>query len=147
MHADGVGVYNERSARAAQSHQTVSLLQPAQQQSYGYAYHSAGYRNHTALEQEYTGYLLVVGTQVSQCVHIVLLVYDEHRQRADDVEAGHDQYEREKHIGKELLYLHNLKRVGLLLIAVQNLVFLAHNAFYLLLHGIDVNARLEPQLK
>ena len=41
-------------------------------------------------------------------------------------------------IGHELLDLHDLERVGLLLIAVFDLEFLSGNVLHVALHGIEV---------
>ena len=89
MYAHGIGVHDERTFALAEMYDAVGLLNPAGQQSDENADDGADSLYHAALEQEYLGDLFVVGSQVAQRHHIVLLVDDEHRERADDIEAGH----------------------------------------------------------
>ena len=59
--------------------------------------------------------LLVARTKVTQGNYIVFLIDNQHRQRADDVKAGHHQNEGQEDIGNQFFNLHNLESVVLLL--------------------------------
>jgi hypothetical protein len=59
MHAHRIGIHDKRTLRFPQTHDTVFLLQPAEQQSDGNACHSTQHTDHAAFKQEDTYYLLV----------------------------------------------------------------------------------------
>ena len=82
-----------------------------------------------------------------QRVDVVLLVDDEHRERGDDVEARHNEYEREEHVGEHLLYLHDAERVRLLLETVEHAELLACRCLYLALRRAEVGAWLQSELQ
>lgn len=98
VNTHGIGVDYERTARPSQSYYTVGLLQPTEKQSDGYTDDSSDDRNHASLEEENAYYLAVARSKVAQCHHIVALVYNEHGETAYDVEASHDEYERQENV-------------------------------------------------
>ena len=91
--------------------------------------------------------MLVVHTEVAQCHHVVLLLDDEHGERADDVETRHDEDEGEEDIGDELFDLHDAESVFLLFIAVFHRIFFACNLLYFLFHGIKVAVGLDAHFQ
>ena len=99
-------------------------MQPAEQEPEECAYDGSGDGDEASLYHEYAAYEGVGRSEASQCRHIVLLVYHEHRERADDVEAGYDEDEREEEVCQDFLYLHDAVGVLLLLVAVLDIVFL-----------------------
>ena len=147
MNAHGIGVHDERTFALAEVYDAVGLLNPAEQQSDENADDGADGRYHAALEQEYLGDLFVVGSQVAQRHHIVFLVDHQHRERTDDVEAGHDEDERQEDIGNEFLYFHDAEGVFLLFVAVEHLIFSAGNLLHLGFHVVDIAARLYAHLE
>ena len=147
MHADGVGVDDERALALPQGDDAEALLQPTEQQPHHDAHHGSEGADEPPLEEEDARYLAVAGTHSAQRLHVVALVDDEHRETADDVEARHDEDEREEDVGDELLDLHDAEGVVLLLIAVANVVFGSAYLAYAALHGLEVAARLQPQLQ
>ena len=118
MNADRVSIYNEVAGLVAQSDNAIGLLQPTKQQTYCYSKHSTSHRNHASLEEEYTAYLLVIGSEIAERYYIVFLINDKHRQATYYIKACYDENERQEYVGEKLLYLHNLERVCLLFIAV-----------------------------
>ena len=60
-----------------------------------------------------------VRTEAAQCDDVGALVYHQHRDRADNVEASNEEDEREKEICHRLLDVHDVESVFLLLGAVQ----------------------------
>ena len=108
---------------------------------------TACHGNHPSFEEEDSGDLLVAGSQVAQRGHVFLLVDDEHGERPDDVEACHDEDEREEDVCEVFLYPHDFVCVGLLLIPVLHAVFVAGNLFHLPLHAVEVRARLQAQFQ
>ena len=147
MHTHRIGVHYERTAAGAEFHNAKRLLGPAEQQANDNAYHGTQCRDEPAFEQEDAGYLAVGGTQVAQRHHIVALINDEHGERADDVEAGHHEDERQEDVGNQLFYLHDLKCVVLLLKAVLHTETVSGNALHLGLHLVKVASGLQPQLQ
>ena len=147
MDADGIGVDDEGTLAAAKGDEAELLLQPAEEQSDKDANDGTNERDETALEKEDVGDLAVGGTEVSQRHHVVALVDDEHRQRANDVEAGHHKNERKKNVADEFLNLHDAERVVLLLIAVEHGVAAVADAAHLGLHLLEVAARLEAEFE
>ena len=61
-----------------------------------------------------------VCAEVGEYLYAFTLVDDEHRKRADDVEAGDEEDEDKEEDGKELLDAEDAEEVGLLLIAIQH---------------------------
>ena len=145
--ADGVGVDDEHAALCAHADESKRLLQPAEQQSQGDACDGTEGGYHTAFEEEYLSDLSVVGAKVAQGGDVVLLVDNEHGQRADDVEAGHDEDEGQEDVGEELFNLHDAERVGLLLVAVEHAEAVASDASHLPLHAGEVGAVLQAQFE
>ena len=146
MDAHGVGVDDERALGVAQGDDAELLLQPAEEQSHDDAHDGSDGRDEPPLEQEDGRHLAVAGTEGTQRLHVVALVDDEHRERADDVEAGHDEDEGEEDVGDELFDLHDAEGVVLLLIAVADVVLRAHYLLDAALDGLEVAACLQAQL-
>ena len=116
--------------RVAQSYETILLLEPAEQQAQSDTYHGTNHRNHSSLEEEDTGNLLVIGTQIAQRHYIILLVDDEHRERTDDVETCHHEDEGQ---GKQAIsfYRHDPESILPLLKSIQHLVLGSGNLLHL----------------
>ena len=142
MDADRVGVDNEGAAAGAELHDAVGLLNPAEQEADGNADESTDGRDKATLEEENAGDDLVGGAEVAQGDDVILLVDDEHGERADDVEAGHDEDKGEEDVGNELLNLHDLEGLVLLLKAVLDVEIVTGNLLHLGLDGIEIAARL-----
>ena len=145
--ADGIGVDDEAAAAFAHLHKAVTLLEPAEQQSQANAQQRAQGRYHAALEEEDALDLAVVGPQTAQGLHVLLLVDDEHGERADDVEAGHDEDEGKEDVGHDLLYLHDLEGVGLLFEAVEHLVLRPRYLPRLAFDGVEIAAVFQSQFE
>ena len=118
MDAYRISLNDKRATGIAQTHKSIGLLEPTKQQAQQNTYQCATGRNKPSLEKEDAPYLLVRSSELAQGLHVVFLVYHQHRERTDDIEARHDEDERKKGVGKEFLHLHHLERVGLLLVAV-----------------------------
>ena len=123
------------------------MLNPADSESQQHTYGSADYADEPAFHYKYSLYQRLSCSEAAQCLHVFLLVNDEHRKRTDDVEARHNEYECEKDICHEFLYLHYIKGVLLLLIAVHHLVFLSRQHLHLLLHLVHVSPLFQLHLK
>ena len=52
-------------------------------------------------------------------VHVITLIDNEHREAADDIEAGHEGNESQEEEGKEFLDFHHVKSALLLFVAVH----------------------------
>ena len=146
MHADRVGVEQVAAFAAAEAYDAVLLLNEAEGETHRYADDGADEAYHAAFDHEDVAYLLVAGTEVAERDDILLLVDDEHGQRAYDVEAGYHEDERKEDVGDELLDLHDLERVLLLLIAVEHQHLVAKRCLHLLLHCLEVGTALQSQL-
>ena len=92
MNAHWIGINHERTAALAEAHYAIALLKPAEQKADENACHGSYGGYHAALEEEDAHYLLVACTEITKGEHVVLLVDDEHRDAADDVEARHYSY-------------------------------------------------------
>ena len=147
MNAHRIGINDKRTFRITQSHKAILLLQPAEQQTQPDAYHGTYHGYHSSLKKEDMRYLLIVGTQISQRHHIVLLVDNQHRERTDDVEACHHQDKGQEDIRHQFLYLHNLERILLLLEPIKHLVFVACYLLHLSLHRLQVAALLQSDFQ
>lgn len=145
VHAERIGVDNERATGLAHADNSELLLQPAQQQTESCADNSADNGDETAFNEEYLPYQTVRCSKIPQCPDIVLLIDDEHRERTDDVEAGYDKDEREEDIGDNLLNLHYAERVLLLLEPVFHDILVAADAADFLLHRLDVRTLFQAQ--
>ena len=143
MNADGIGVDNVAAVGIAHPDEAELLLQQAQQQACTDAQQSAENADHAAFEEEDTRYLVVGCTQIAERCNVITLVDDEHRERAYNVKAGHNEDEREEDIGHELFNLHNLERVGLLLIAVFYGKTGSGNLLYLALGCVEIGIRFQ----
>ena len=148
MDAHGVGVDDERALGLSQGDDAELLLQPAEEQSHDDAHDGSDGRDEPPLEQEDGRHLAVAGAEGTQRLHVVALVDDEHRERADDVEAGNEQDEGEEDVGDEFLDLHDAERVLLLFVAVEHAVAFAERGNQVGFHlvGVGVGAELEFDL-
>ena len=90
---------------------------------------------------------MIAGPKVTERDNIILLVDDQHREGADDVETGHHEDKREEDIGNKLLYLHDLEGVVLLFKTVLHGKTITTEIGNLRLGTIEIAARLEPQLQ
>lgn len=117
--ADGIGVDDEVARRAAEAEESEGLLEIANQQAEQGAGDSTEEGNHASLAEENAENQTFVRTEAAQCDDIGALVYHEHRNRTDNVEASNEEDEREKEICHRLLDVHNVESVFLLLGAVQ----------------------------
>ena len=73
-------------------------------------------------QSEDGAYLGIGGAETAEGLYVLPLVYHEHRERADDVEASHQQDEGEEEVGNELLDAHHTEDIVLLLVAVGCLI-------------------------
>ncbi len=97
---DGIGVGDERVGFDTEGEPTEALLAVAQCQSQGDTQHSAHQRDEPSLDDKDARDLLVGGSQVSQGADALVLLDDEQRERADDIERGDEQdkrHEQERH--------------------------------------------------
>ena len=147
MNAYRISIYDEGALRVAQSYEAILLLQPAEQQTQSDTNHRTNHCNHSSLEEEDTRNLLVIGTQIPQCHHIILLVDDEHRERTDDVETCHYEDKGQEDVSHQLLYRHDLESIFLLLKSIQHLIFGAGNLLHLSLYCLQVTTLLQADLQ
>ena len=147
MHADGIGVDDERAVALAQTHQPVLLLEPTEKQSETDAQTSSEGRNHTPLEEEDANNLPIAGSKVAQCRDIVFLIDNQHRERTHDIETGYDENEGEKDIGNELLDGHNAEGVFLLFEPIEHSIFRSDDFLHAVFHSFDIGSGFEAQFE
>ena len=99
LHADGEGVGDELP-RLSQGDEAVRLLEAAQQYSQGHARQSAEAHDQPPFAQEDAPHQPRVRPEVAERLHVVALLDHEHGQRADQVEAGQDEDERQQLDGR-----------------------------------------------
>ena len=120
MYAHGIGLHDEVFSAVAQADDAKLLLDPAEQQAYAYADDGPHRRDEATLEQEDAHDAPFVHAQVAQRAHVVAFVDDEHRDAAHDVEASHQQDERQEEVGDGFLDVHDAKHLLLLFHAVEH---------------------------
>ena len=120
MDTNGIGVDDEVACGGTETHQSVLLLEPTEQQTEKDTDDGADGRDESALEEEDADDLAIAGTKVAQSNDIVFLIDNQHGVRAVDVETGHHEDEGEEVIGYKLLDLHDLKGIVLLFEAVAH---------------------------
>ena len=147
MNADGVGINYIETCGRTECYEAELLLRPTKGEADGNANDGTDDGNHAPLKQENAGDELVGCAEVAERHHIIFLVNDKHRERADDVKARHHEDESQEDIGDELLYLHDFESVILLLKAVFHDELVAGNLLDFRLHRLEVAAGLEPQFK
>ena len=142
VHADWIGIDDERALAVTQFHKAELLLQQTEQKTQTDAEHSTYDAYQPSFKDEHLLDKRLTRSKTAQYLRIVLLVDDEHRKGAYDIEACHDEDEGEKDVRHQFLYLHDAERVCLLLVAVEHLELVARHLLHLTLYGLYVAAGL-----
>ena len=79
-------------------------------------------RDEPTLQEEDAADSGFIGTEVRKDADVLALVEDEHRERTNQIEAGDEQDENHQQHGQPFLHSQNAEEIGLLLVAVENLV-------------------------
>src|SRR5574344_742205 len=117
-HTHRIGIYDITALATAKANETKLLLEQAERQSEHNANHSPQETNHSSFYHEDVTNLLLACPHIAQCHSILLLLNNEHGERANDIETSNHEDESQEDVGDEFFYLHDFKRILLLLIAV-----------------------------
>lgn len=130
--AHGVGIDDETAFAVAHCYQSVLLLCPAEDGSEQEAEQGSCKADDVPFEAEDGAYLSIVCSKAAECPYVLPFVYHEHGERADDIEACHQQDKGEEDVGDEFFDAHDAENVVLLFVSVLHLEAFAEQCLQLL---------------